>query len=158
MKLHSIGMTLGILLLSLATAFGQLALPDFSFSDLEGNTFRASDLDQNESVLIMYFDPWCEHCNQQAEWIAERADAFRDIQVVFVSFEPELQTLKDFRSRHFSQGNWPNLYFLQDKDFQFENWFGYTDDPLYIYCFKPNGRPGKYFGEEQRPEVLLNFL
>ena len=120
--------------------------------------YNSAKLNQSKSALIIYFDPWCEHCNQQAEWIAARPDAFKNVQILFVTFEPEKTPIQEFKNKYFSAAGWSNVVFLQDLDFQFETYFGYTDDPLYIYCYKPGGGKGKYFGEEQRAEVLINFL
>ncbi len=158
MKSSSIAFSLGLMIGLAGVAHAQLAVPTFSFTDLDGNVFRSEQLDDNRSALIIYFDPWCEHCHQQAEWISALQEGFRDVQVLFITFEPEQEPIRDFRQRHFSGSGWDNVTFLQDLDFQFETYFGYTDDPLYIYCFQPNGSEGKYFGEEQRVEVLLNYL
>ena len=134
----------------------QLSVPKFSFTDLNGAVYSSDKLNQSKSALIVYFDPWCEHCNQQATWIAAQREAFRNVQILFVTFEPEKQPVIDFKNRYFS--GWSNVVFLQDLDFKFEAYFGYTDDPLYIYCYKPGGGKGKYFGEEQPASILLNNL
>ncbi|MDP5172462.1 MAG: peroxiredoxin family protein [Bacteroidia bacterium] len=158
MKSLHLGLLLGLLLGTMLPAFAQLSVPSFSFTDLSGATYNSAKLNQSKSALIIYFDPWCEHCNQQAEWIAARPDAFKNVQILFVTFEPEKTPIQEFKNKYFSAAGWSNVVFLQDLDFQFETYFGYTDDPLYIYCYKPGGGKGKYFGEEQRAEVLINFL
>ncbi len=158
MKPFGIALLIGTWIAFLTPAWAQLAVPAFSFTDLSGEKYTQARLDPKQSALIIYFDPWCEHCNQQAEWIASRPAEFSKVQILFVTFEPEKAPIEEFRQKHFSQGNWPRMVFLQDLDFQFDTYFGYTDDSLYIYCYKPGGGKGKYFGKEQRPEVLLNFL
>lgn len=158
MKLTSIAFATGLILTSTTLMMAQLAVPAFEFTDLEDHPFSNDNLDQGKSTLIIYFDPWCEHCNQQAAWIAEESSDFRDVQVLFITFEPEKEPIEAFRQQHFSSGDWSHVVFLQDLDFMFESYFGYTDDPLYIYCYKPGNRNGTYFGKEQPAEVLLNNL
>lgn len=158
MKVTNIAVAIGFFLAGTSLMMAQLAVPEFTFTDLEGQAYTSGNLDESQSALIIYYDPWCEHCNQQAEWIATKESEFRNIQILFITFEPEQEPIRTFQEKHFSNGNWSNVVFLQDLDFMFESYFGYTDDPLYIYCYKPNGRNGKYFGEEQPAEVLLNNL
>lgn len=158
MKPFSIAIFLGLAIGFAGELSAQLAVPAFSFTDLDGNTYSSDKLNTSKSALIIYFDPWCEHCNQQAEWIAENQAAFKNVQILFITFEPEQDPIREFKNKHFSGTGWTNVTFLQDLDFMFESYFGYTDDPLYIYCYKPDGKKGKYFGEEQQASVLLNYL
>lgn len=158
MNISGITLTLALLVTFIFSAQAQLAVPAFSFTDLDGEVYASTELDQSRSALIIYFDPWCEHCNTQAEWIAEHPEEFADVQILFITFEPEKEPIHDFKSKHFSATRWSNVTFLQDLDFQFESYFGYTDDALYIYCYKADGSKGKYFGKEQPADVLKNYL
>lgn len=158
MKISGIALTAGMLVALALPTMAQLAVPAFSFTDLEGEVYASTQLDHSKSALIIYFDPWCEHCNTQAEWIAEHQADFTDVQILFITFEPEQEPIREFKSKHFSASGWGNVKFLQDLDFMFESYFGYTDDALYIYCFKSDGSKGKYFGKEQPAEVLKNNL
>lgn len=158
MKISGIALTVGMLAGFVFPAMAQLAVPAFAFTDLQGEAYASTQLDQSKSALIIYFDPWCEHCNTQAEWIAQNQADFKNVQVLFITFEPEKDPIVEFKSKHFSGSGWDNVTFLQDLDFQFESYFGYTDDALYIYCFKPDGSKGKYFGKEQPASVLKNNL
>ena len=143
---------------SVYLAQAQSSFPAFSFKNLKGEVFTQANLDPEKPAMIMMFDPYCDHCDQQAEWIAEAADQFQETQFVFVTIEPEKHPIEDFRKRHFGEVNLPHLYFLQDLDFMFEGYFGYTDDAVNIYLFSPNRRQPKYFGKEQPVEVLKKHL
>lgn len=147
-----------VLLLSGIALQAQLTVPSFYFYDLEGNGFTNSNLIQDKSTMIMLFDPYCDHCDHQAEWIAQAADQFKEIQFVFVTIETEKQPILDFKERHFGKTTLSNLHFLQDKQFKFEDYFGYTDDAVNIYLYKPGKKQPKYFGSEQKPEILLKYL
>ena len=136
----------------------QSPIPTFSFQTLEGEEFTQNQLPADQSVLIMRFDPYCEHCDQQAEWIAAAAASFQDIHLVFVSFLDEIDAIKDFQQRHFGEVELDHLYFLRDPDYQFEEYFGYTDESLVLYLYQPGKKSLKYFGKEQPAEVLLKFL
>ena len=144
--------------MSLLSLRAQSPLPNFAFESLEGEAYTLENLDQTRSVLLMRFDPYCDHCDQQAEWIAEAADQFENIQLVFVSYLDEVEAIEAFRDRHFKESGLAELYFLRDPNYQFEEFFGYTDDSLNIYLYQPGKKKLKYFGEEQAADVLLTFL
>ncbi|RMG56673.1 MAG: hypothetical protein D6722_26125 [Bacteroidetes bacterium] len=135
----------------------QSAIPNFSFLTLDGEPFTQAQIDLDKPALIIRFDPYCEHCEQQAEWIAEAQEAFQHVQLIYVAFE-EVGPISEFRDRYFGEGEWPNLHFLRDENYQFEEFFGYTEEYLNVYAYKPGAKRLKYFGEEQPAEVLLKYL
>lgn len=144
--------------LAQAQSEDKLSVPSFYFTDLEGEAFTNANLSQDKSAMIMLFDPYCDHCDHQAEWIAAAAEQFQDVQFLFVTIEPEKKPIQDFKERHFGQVSLPNLYFTQDLHFKFEDYFGYTNDAVNIYLFKPGKKQPKYFGSEQKAEILLKYL
>ncbi len=146
------------LLVSTQVAFSQIEFPSFYFTDLDGQAFTPANLDLEKPTMIMLFDPYCDHCDHQAEWIAGAAEQFKEVQFVFVTIESEKKPILDFKERHFSEVDIPHMHFLQDLNFKFEDYFGYTDDAVNIYLFKPGKKQPKYFGSEQKAEILLKYL
>ncbi|MEL6673765.1 MAG: redoxin domain-containing protein [Bacteroidota bacterium] len=137
----------------------QAQVPYFTFPDLDGKTFTHTQLDPNKSTMIMMFDPYCDHCETQAGWIAEAATKFQHVQFVFVTIETEKEPIKAFRDKYFGKTSLKEqVKFLQDPDFMFEEYFGYTDDSVNIYLFKAGKKQRKYFGKETEAETLLKFL
>lgn len=141
-----------------ASLNAQIVLPAFEFTDLEGESFTPAQLDLDKPLMVMMFDPYCEHCEKQASWIAEQADKFENVQFVFVTLEPEVAAIQNFKEKHFGETGLDKLYFLQDTNVAFESYFGYTDDSVNIYLYHPDRKKPKYFGEEQAAEVLLKYL
>ncbi len=146
------------LLLGMTSLQAQVSFPAFSFQDLEGNTFTPAQLDASKSTMIMLFDPFCDHCEQQADWIAAAADQFTDVQFVFVTLEPEIEYIEAFKEKHFGKSGLKHLFFVQDVNVAFETYFGYTDDVVNIYLYKPGKDRPKYFGEETPAADLLKYL
>jgi hypothetical protein len=160
MKMKRFSILFPLLLLIVATAplQGQISFPAFAFQDLEGNEFTPAKLDANTATMIMLFDPFCDHCETQATWIAEQADKFKNVQFVFVTLEPEVKYIEEFRDRNFGETDLDKLYFVQDVNVAFESYFGYTDDVVNIYLYHPDRKRPKYFGEETPAEDLLKYL
>lgn len=141
-----------------ASLSAQIQLPAFEFQDLKGEAFTPAQLDANKSTFIMMFDPFCDHCQKQAEWIATAADQFQDVQFVFVTLEPEIPYIEEFKEKYFGDSGLEHLFFVQDVNVGFESYFGYTDDVVNIYLYSPDKARPKYFGEETPADVLLNYL
>jgi len=146
--------------MGISSLYAQAALPGFSFYSLDGKAFTASNLDLTRPVFVMMFDPYCDHCQSQAETIAASAAEFKakGVQFVWVTLEPDAEAIENFKTKYFGETGLTDLYFLQDNDIRFEEYFGYTDDSVNIYCYRTDGRQPKYFGKEQNATVLLRFL
>lgn len=152
----SIRLFLLALLMSGMQAFAQKQLPPFSFQDLDGNRFTREQLTENRATLVLFFDPYCDHCAKQAEWIAADADAFKEIQLLWVTTEEAAPT-KEFEQKYFAKVALPYLHVLRDPDFLFDGFFGYSEVPS-IYLYNAKGQRVKSFNKETPTNILLKFL
>jgi thiol-disulfide isomerase/thioredoxin len=149
---------LSLLLLCLTIGSAQAQIPYFSFKDLSGKAFTRDQLKLDQPVMIMLFDPYCDHCEKQASWIAAAAGRMKHVQFVFVTLETDTEAVRSFKNRFYGNANLPALHFLQDTEYKFEQYFGYTQDAINIYLYKPGVKGLKYFGSEQPVDVLLQYL
>ncbi|MEO0897748.1 MAG: redoxin family protein [Bacteroidota bacterium] len=152
-------MTIGVAMIAVLSSQAQIVVPAFSFKTLEDKVYTNENLDLNRPTMIMNYDPYCDHCNEQAEIIKAAAEKFVDKKVhfVFVTFIPEKDAINEFMNKHFA-GTKLTYTFLLDADIKFENYFGYSDDAINIFLYKPGQKKAKYFGEEQTAETLLKYL
>jgi hypothetical protein len=70
-------------------------LPPFDIQLANGNHYRASDLNKDQPVMVVYFDPDCDHCRIFIDGFLKNIDLFNQVQVVFVTYVP-LQRVKEF--------------------------------------------------------------
>ena len=149
---------LSICLLVLSASLqAQKNLPAFSFNDLDGRAFTKADLREDLPTIVFFFDPYCDHCQQQAKWIKEAGDQFKDIQMVWVTTESETKASQEFSLEYFGGGKWEHVYFLIDSNFLFDGFFGYSEVPS-IYIYNASGQRLKSFSKETPAEILLRFL
>ena len=47
--------------------------------------YTKADLPQNKAILIILFDPNCDHCKHETEEIVKNIDNFRNVQIVMVT-------------------------------------------------------------------------
>lgn len=155
-RIKSITLLAIILTAWATTAHAQKELPDFVFTDLEGNAFTRSHLQGDLPTIAIFFDPYCDHCDQQAEWITEAASRFEEVQMIWVTTEEQAPSV-DFRKRHFDNTSLKHVYILRDTEFMFDGYFGYSEVPS-IYLFNKAGKRVKSFTKETPADVLLKFL
>ena len=130
--------------------------PAFQFADLEGKAFSNAQLSQDMATIAFFFDPYCDHCAQQAAWISEAPEKFKDIQMIWVSTESP-ESIKEFATKYFDLEAWKHVHFLVDTNFAFDAYFGYSEVPS-IYLFNKKGQRVKAFNRETPADILLRFL
>lgn len=142
-------------------AFASAQVPPFSFQTLDGKSFTQENLTDGKSTFIMLFDPGCDHCQEQAKNIGEAAERFGNVQLIFVSMFDDKEGIAHFHETYLGSSKL-DVTFLVDPTtgIDFENSFGYTDDPVYIHLFRmvDGKHKYKYFGHEQSAEELLKYL
>jgi hypothetical protein len=84
-----------------------LTLPPFDIVQADGSHYRATEIPMGEPVLILYFDPDCEHCELFINELRRDLDAFEGIHIVMVTYVP-LRTLKNFIEKT-GMNNYPQV-------------------------------------------------
>lgn len=140
----------------LTSGYAQKELPPFSFLDLNGQPFGIEKLEANVPVIVVFFDPYCDHCAQQAKWIGEAKEQFKNIQLIWVSTEAP-DAVKEFAKKHFAATEWKKVHFLIDKQYRFDGYFGYSEVPS-IYIYNAARQRVKSFNKETPADILLRFL
>jgi peroxiredoxin len=146
----------GLFLLSASGLFAQKTIPTFSFQTLEGQRFSKENLEKGLPLIVFFFDPYCDHCQLQADWIVEAADDFREVQMMWVTTEMAEPT-QAFKEERFGTTDLPFLHVLLDTEFMFDGYFGYSEVPS-MYVYDRNGKLTKSFSKETPAGILLGFL
>jgi peroxiredoxin len=108
------------------------SIPQFQYETLSGKKFSNDDLQKNNKLMIVYFNPVCEICHREIRDILENINYFRDVQILMVSPAPKEEVLKF--SRKFKMDNYYQVTLLYDKDDVFYKQFGAVGYPtLYLY-------------------------
>ena len=84
------------------------SLPAFTMLLTDGKTFGTMDLPRSKPVLLIYFAPDCEHCQLLLNEFFQKIAAFKNIQVLLVTFKPVRDLVafeKSFKTRAY-----PNLH------------------------------------------------
>lgn len=77
--------------------------------------FKKADLAKNQPVLLMVFNPECDHCQHQTEQLLLDIENFKDIQIVFATPE-DFDKMKAFNERY-NLGKYSNIHVGRDTKF-----------------------------------------
>jgi thiol-disulfide isomerase/thioredoxin len=76
----------GLLLSSLLNS--QPLLPPFKMYRSDSSIFSATALPKNKAVVVIYFDPECDHCQKIITEIFKKINSFKKTEMVMVTFKP----------------------------------------------------------------------
>lgn len=82
-------------------------LPPFSITQVDGSQFKAGDLKKGLPVMVVYFDPDCDHCLFFAEDLLRQINAFTNVQIVMVTYV-STQALNGFVAK-LNLGKYPGI-------------------------------------------------
>ena len=127
-------------------------MPDFSYATLEKKVFTQKNLEEGKPTLFIYFNSECDFCNHEAEMVQQTLDKLKDIQVVFISYEP-VEKIKQFAAK-FKLLNHDNIYFLSDSKISFATTFDVKSIPCIVLYDKGNNLIEKIKGQIKIEKVL----
>lgn len=138
---------------------GITSMPSFSFVNaVDGSQLDPGNLMKGSAAMVVYFDPWCDHCQEQAKWINEEISEFDNVSVLFVAFVENNEDVANFREEFLPNAvGKKNFLFAVDSQYQFDSYFGYSEAPT-IFIFNNQWRLAKKLTEETPVSELKSFL
>lgn len=130
-------------------------IPEFIFCDLLGEEFNSSCINKNNSYLIIYFHPECDHCHYEAEQIGLNNDLFYNFQIIMISTASR-ESVKDF-ANNYHLLEFDNITVLIDTLDVFHNTFGPNPFPT-SFIYNKDRELVKQFKGEVSTEALLKYL
>jgi peroxiredoxin len=131
-------------------------LPAFSFKLADtGKLITQKSLKPNMHTLVIFFDPSCDHCELQAEWIKEALSRFGNTQFLWVSTATPKE-IQAFRDKFFKGVTVP-MYWAQDSEYRVDEYFGYTTVPS-IYVYNTQNALRVTYRNEVAVDMILAYL
>lgn len=129
--------------------------PNFQFVKPNGEPFTNQNLQKGKPTIVFFFDPDCDHCQKQADWIAASPESFKNAQLLWVS-TAEPDAINIFHKTRFAKYPYP-IYFVKDKNYKFDSIFGYSVAPT-ILIYSSTGQLQKSFKNEVAVSELVKYL
>lgn len=106
----------------------KLLLPD------SVSLYSKSDLPKKMPVMVMVFNPQCEHCQQATEKMVAQIDKFKDIQIVMATAAP-FEDMLAFRKKY-QLPQYKNIVVSQDPGFFLNSFYMLETLPFYAFYNK----------------------
>lgn len=107
------------------------SLPEFSFLNSKNQRITPASLPVGQPIVVFYFDPFCDHCKEQAKIVTPDAAKFGKTTFVWVSLG-EMEDNETFKKENLK--SFPRAFVCNDTEFKFDSWFGYSEVPsVFIY-------------------------
>ncbi|GFD83795.1 hypothetical protein KUL118_66570 [Tenacibaculum sp. KUL118] len=129
-------------------------IPNFSFTTLNGENFTQNNL-QNKPTVFVYFNSECDYCQSEATKIQESLQDFKNVQLVFVSYEKKEQIIQFAKS--YKLDNQKNVTFLEDTEAKFATIFDVNSIP-YIVVYNKNQELLQKFKGATKIDNILKVL
>jgi thiol-disulfide isomerase/thioredoxin len=83
-------------------------LKQFSFMNSDTTIFNTKDIPANKNVVLMLFNPTCEHCMEQTKLFLERKKEFENTFFLLITGDQMMEYAGDFKkgSGFIEQANW----------------------------------------------------
>lgn len=104
-------------------------LPPFKMMQANGKVFTAHDLPMGKPILIVYFSPDCDHCEQMLKEFFKQSAGFQKASIAFITFltvDKVSKFEKDYNLKKFS-----NMYAgTEGATFFVRNYYKIVDMPF----------------------------
>ena len=63
-------------------------IPSFKMTLSSSQIFNAADLPKGKPLVLIYFDPDCDHCQKLMDELFKKINSFKKAQMVLITFKP----------------------------------------------------------------------
>jgi len=104
-------------------AYFNQPLPAFSLQMVDSSAnYTKEKLPKNKQVVLIWFNPDCEHCQAETKLITEHIGEFSDAHIVMATYQP-FDKMKHFYEA-FEIKNYPTISMGRDKKYYLAGYFG----------------------------------
>jgi hypothetical protein len=131
-------------------------VPPFKIVQTNNKVFQASGLPMGKHIIIYYFSPECEECENVTDELIRKIDVFNNASIVFITYFP-LETVKTFETQH-SLSKYSNIYVGTEGNSMFvANYYRQMEFP-FIALYDKNGNLIRKFNKAKNLDELIHKL
>ena len=131
-------------------------VPPFTVLQSDSSTlFKKTDLPKNKPLLIILFDPNCDHCQHETEDIIKNIDGFKNIQILMVT-NADFADLKRFYN-NYGLANYKNIVAGVEIKYFLATFFAIRNLP-YLAMYDKKGNLITTFEGTMKPEKILEYF
>lgn len=127
-------------------------IPKFEYQNIKGGNFTNENLKEDTPTLFIYYNSECDFCNEETKMIKDSIEKFKDVQLVFISFEKKEQ-IKAFTYKY-KLTTYDNVHFLCDSKVTFATTFDVKSMPCLVLYNKDQKLIEKIKGQVTAETIL----
>jgi hypothetical protein len=133
-------------------------IPPFNMILSDGVTYyNASNIDKTKPLIIVYFDPECQHCQHFTAMLLKNIKKFSQDQIVMICDAPGIPPVKKFVA-DFSLGKYPNIKVGTEGIYRATMNFYHVEVTPFTALYTSNGQLIKYYRDiPQIPELVTQL-
>lgn len=114
--------------------------------------FTKDELPKKTAVMLMYFNPECEHCRHETEQLVKNIDRFEKITIVMATSQP-FDSMMAFRERY-GLAQYRNIIVGQDKSFFLPTFYKMSSLPFLAFYNRKKDLISVFEGSMPMEKVL----
>src|SRR4030042_3276466 len=145
-----------ILLMSSATHSQSNKVPPFKMIQADGKVFLAGNLPLGKPIVIIYFSPECEDCQQLIKELLNRINELKSASIAMIIYQPK-DKVKQFVSEY-QLDKYSNIFIGTEEDSYFVGKYYKVGQLPFMALYNKNGDLIKTYNKEISIEDLLIHL
>lgn len=118
-----------------ATLTAPSTMPDYTLTDIEGNSYSIHELAGNKPTLFIYFNSTCHLCQEELGAISKRIEEFKNYNIILTTVQPVGEMIDFANSLGIKDKS--NVHFLLDSRMEVASFLKIKSVPsIYVYDAK----------------------
>jgi thiol-disulfide isomerase/thioredoxin len=117
--------------------------------------FSKTDLPEKKPVLLMIFNPSCEHCQHETEELIKHMDELKKVTIVMATFMP-FDSMMSFRKKY-QLDQYPNIIMGQDVQYFLPTFYMISNLPFLAFYDKRKDLISVFEGSMPIEKVIAAF-
>jgi thioredoxin-related protein len=132
------------------------SLPPFRMYRSDKTIFSATELPKTKPIVLIYFDPECEHCQKLMKELFQKIDAFKSAEIIMVSFKP-IEEIAAFEKQNNTQKHANIIVGTEGTTFYVRNYYGLVTMP-FTALYDKKGNLNYSYRKETSVDDLIKRL
>jgi cytochrome oxidase Cu insertion factor (SCO1/SenC/PrrC family) len=113
-------------------------IPKFSIVKIpDSSSFTNSQLLKNKPTVLFFFNPDCEHCQEETKKLTAKIDQLKDVQILMISIL-DFNSIKKFYNEY-KIADYPNITMARETTYNLPGFYNiHTIPDIYVYDKKGN--------------------
>lgn len=140
-----------VLLISPATFSQHNKVPPFQMMQANGKVFKATDLPMGKPIIIIYFSPDCEDCQELIQGLLTRINEFKKASIAMITYLP-VGSVKRFVTKY-DLNKYSNIYIGTEGDYFFVRDYYKIEKFPFMVFYNENGDLIKIYNYGQKNQL-----